>query len=143
MGESVTSDPAGVHEQLSITVSDHIADTVVCELVGEIDLATAPALHEKLKAATQATPRHLVIDLSGVGYLGSAGLQLLVNLHADQHTADRHLALVTGPHHAVLTPLQATGLDRVLDLHAALPAAIQACTDPQRVRTRGRGHDPF
>jgi len=129
MGESVTSDRTGVHEQLNITISDNASDTVLCELVGEVDLATAPSLHEKLKAATQAAPHHLVIDLSGVGYLGSAGLKILVDLRADQHTDGRHLAVVTGHNRMVIRPLHATGLDEVLDLHAELTTAMQACID--------------
>ena len=117
----------GLPPPLTITVSDIAQDTILCGLAGEIDLATAPRLQEKLTEAIDLAPSHLVIDLSDIAFLGSAGLNLLFEIHEAQQAAGYHLALVVGPNHAVARPFQVTALDRVLDLHAELATAVQAC----------------
>ncbi|MGH4024532.1 MAG: STAS domain-containing protein [Pseudonocardiaceae bacterium] len=52
--------------------------TVVCTVIGEIDMFTTPALDEALRAVTHIGPGHLIVDLSGVTFLGSHGLRALV-----------------------------------------------------------------
>jgi anti-anti-sigma factor len=47
---------------------------------GEIDAATVGAFYEAVAAVADGAPRRLVIDLSGVGFLDSAGLQAFVRL---------------------------------------------------------------
>jgi anti-anti-sigma factor len=42
---------------------------------GEIDVTTAAVLSENLGGVAASSPRRLVIDLAGVGFLDSAGLQ--------------------------------------------------------------------
>ena len=57
--------------------SSQIADAVIVEAIGEIDMATAP----QLAAALDPTPddvRRMVVDLSGVTFLDSSGLNALV-----------------------------------------------------------------
>ncbi len=49
----------------------------VVSLAGEIDVATAPRLREHL-AATRASAAKIIVDLTDVGFLDSAGLGVLV-----------------------------------------------------------------
>lgn len=114
-------------QPLTITVSDVAPDTILCVLLGELDLATAPGLQEKLVEATGLTSRHLVIDLSDIQYLGSAGLNLLTEIHDAQQTAGYHVAIVVGSNHVAARPLNVTALDRVLDVHTELATAVKAC----------------
>ena len=58
-------------------------DSVIVEVRGEIDLATAPELMRVVEAGLDAGPvevRRVVIDLSDVGFLDSSGLNALVRL---------------------------------------------------------------
>jgi anti-anti-sigma factor len=59
------------------TIERRIDGIVVVELKGKIDTATAAAT-ERLIYEQSAGARQLVVDLSAVGYLNSAGLRVLV-----------------------------------------------------------------
>ena len=47
---------------------------------GEVDVTTAAVLSGHLDGVTARSPRRLVIDLAGVGFLDSAGLQAFVRV---------------------------------------------------------------
>ena len=57
-------------------VSDPLSATVVLD--GEIDIATAPAIRRFLMAAISGGDVHLTVDMSGVTFLGAAGIGVLV-----------------------------------------------------------------
>ncbi|QJY47771.1 STAS domain-containing protein [Pseudonocardia broussonetiae] len=93
---------------------------LVC-VTGEVDMSTAPVLRDACTrdARGRAPVRHLVVDLSRVTFLASAGLHVLIECHA-------HFAAiaVVGNHPAVAVPLRITGLDGVLPVHACLDSAL-------------------
>jgi anti-sigma B factor antagonist len=120
-----TSQPA--NSPLAITVSDIAPETILFVLGGEIDLATQPQLQQALTTAIGNAPSHLVLDLTNVTFLGSAGLHLFTELHTTQHVAAYHVALVVGHNRVALRALQITGLDQILDLHTDLATAVHAC----------------
>jgi anti-anti-sigma factor len=57
-------------------VTDPPSATVV--LNGEIDIATAPAIRRFLMAAISGGDVHLAVDMSGVTFIGAAGIAVLV-----------------------------------------------------------------
>ena len=57
-------------------VSDLRSATVVLD--GEIDIATAPAIRRVLMAAISGGDAHLAVDMSGVTFIGAAGIGVLV-----------------------------------------------------------------
>jgi anti-sigma B factor antagonist len=92
-----------------------IADTVVARVTGEVDMRNAPELRSQLETAcAKARPlQTVVVDLTGVSFLGSAGLSVLLDIHERCHLRRTPLAVVaTTP--GVLRPIEMTGLDRVL-----------------------------
>lgn len=119
---------------ISVTASKPMPDVVLCVVLGEIDMNTESLLRTTLPPTSELSPHHLVIDLSDVQYLGSAGLSILSDLHAAQHAAARHLALVVGTNRMVTLPLWASGLDRLFDLHVELDTALAACRKTDSVR---------
>jgi anti-sigma B factor antagonist len=83
--------------------------TVTLVLVGDVDTYTAPLLRGSIADQLEGQPRELVLDLSAVDFLGSAGLAAL--LETRQLTGDRNITLrliATG--RAVMRPLEVTGL---------------------------------
>ena len=64
----------------------NVEGVTVLEIRGRVDSLTAPALGEKLMGAIAAPNTRLIADMSGVDYLSSAGLRvlLLAARHADQ-----------------------------------------------------------
>jgi anti-sigma B factor antagonist len=70
-------DPSGTEFGLSYSHS-RLGDTAVLDLRGEIDLATGDDLATQLNRALAPSPAVLVVDLTAVDFLGSAGLSALI-----------------------------------------------------------------
>jgi anti-sigma B factor antagonist len=96
----------------------------VVEAAGSIDMLTAPVLAEHLSAAlAEGIPVIVVVDLRQVGFLGAAGLSVLVA--ADQRARAQQITLrVVASTHAVRRALSVTGLDQTLMVYAALEPAL-------------------
>lgn len=114
----------GPSDLLTVDV-DTRGSAVVVLVRGELDLATVPVLRERLDTIDEAsaTPSPLVVDLSGVTFIGSAGLALLVDLHNKCKERDIPLAIVaTGS--VVPRAIQVTALDQVFAVHTTVDEAI-------------------
>ncbi len=95
-------------------VSDPPSATVVLD--GEIDIATAPAIRRFLMAAISGGDVHLAVDMSGVTFIGAAGIGVLV--------AAANRAREAGGDLSLLAPSQQVRwLLDILHLGAILPAA--------------------
>lgn len=112
------SDPAPAVEAssddapFSVNTSVAAAGIITVSVRGEIDLLTAPPVGTALVAAQQHAPA-VLLDLREVGFLGSAGLSVLVD--AARRAGDRQgrfAVLVTA--HAVARAIEVTGLDSAL-----------------------------
>jgi anti-sigma B factor antagonist len=114
--EPLIPSPAGGAE---LAISTEIrGGWLLLSLVGEIDSLTV----DTLRGATRTLPpaQRLVVDLSQVGFLGSAGMSALVDLREARPGA----RFVVGENRRVLRPLQITGLDSVLPLYRETEAAL-------------------
>ena len=99
-------------------VSDPPSATVVLD--GEIDIATAPAIRRLLMAAISGGNAHLAVDMSGVTFIGAAGIGVLV--------AAANRAREAGGGLSLLAPSrQVRRLLDTLHLDAILPAAQRNC----------------
>lgn len=93
-----------------ITLSTSSEDGVVTvTVVGEVDTFTAPVLRSTLDSQLEQSPQELVIDLSGVQFLGSAGLAVLVETQKSARSREVALRLIATTR-AVTRPLEVTGL---------------------------------
>ncbi|MDX6416003.1 MAG: anti-sigma factor antagonist [Trebonia sp.] len=54
--------------------------TATMTVCGDLDAVTADAFCQRLAEVASGSPRRLVIDLAGVGFLDSAGLRAFVQL---------------------------------------------------------------
>lgn len=82
---------------------------------GDIDTATAPGLRDRLSdVLARPDTVEVVVDLSEVTFLDSAGLSTLAGAHLAAKRSSRTLLLRCGQARAVLRPLQITGLWDVL-----------------------------
>ncbi len=82
-------------------------------LGGEIDLYTAPRLHGELVTVLSTdTPVQIVVDMSGVEFCDSTGMNVLLAAHrrAREQGGDLELA---APRPAIRKILQVTGLESV------------------------------
>jgi len=114
----------GSSDLLTVDI-DARGSAVVVSVAGELDLATVPVLRERLESVPDvaAVPSPLVVDLSGLSFIGSAGLALLVDLNNQCVERGVLLALVaTGT--VVPRAIQVTALDQVFSVHASVEEAL-------------------
>jgi anti-anti-sigma factor len=123
---SATTPERGRRAGATLTVEE-IDGAAVLRVGGELDLLTVPDLQARVYEAIAATSGAVVADLTEVQFLSSSGLTLLLGLQSDLAARDRPLRLVVGGSKAVSRPLLITGLDRLLELHPDLDAALDAC----------------
>jgi anti-sigma B factor antagonist len=111
-----------VAEDLTVRSEVH-GDAVVLRLVGDIDLMTAPIVNQSIKIALQQSPPVLIVDLSGVEFMASAGLAELATGHrlAGPGTAFQ----VVAPNRATSRPLEMVGLTTVFDVFPTLDDALE------------------
>ena len=98
---------------------------VVLTVAGEVDMLTAPKLTEAIQAALAAQPEALVIDLSKVEFLASAGMTALVTAQAEVVPPTRFAVVADGP--ATSRPIKLMGIDSVLPLYSTLDSALSDC----------------
>jgi anti-anti-sigma factor len=90
------SDSAGPGEPstcgalLRVDVREHARPRVA--VFGEIDIATVGLLRDALRTAAAASDV-VTVDLSGVTFIGSTGLTLLLQMHAQAERDGRRIAL--------------------------------------------------
>ena len=94
---------------ITLSTSTGEDGVVTVTVVGEVDTFTAPVLRSTLDSQLEQQPRELVIDLSGVQFLGSAGLAVLVETQKSSRSRDVGLRLIASTR-AVTRPLEVTGL---------------------------------
>ncbi len=94
----------------------------VVRVSGEIDLVTAPALEHAIDAVVAESPTALVVDLSGVEFLGSVGLKILAATYEKLGTATQFGVVARGP--ATRRPIHLTGLDKTFPLYPTLDDAL-------------------
>jgi anti-anti-sigma factor len=109
----------------SVSYDDGIA---VLAIGGDVDLATIPAFQAAIADALSRRPTALIVDLSAVDFLASAGLQALVATHENVSGAAAFAVVADGP--ATSRPIELTGLDQILSLHSSLSEAKAAVTGP-------------
>ena len=107
--------------ELNVSSRFHDDHTTVT-ISGEIDLYTAPRLHSELGAVlADGMPTRVVIDMSGVEFCDSTGMNVL--LSAMKRLRERGGSLeLAAPRSPVRRILQVTGLDTVFSVHDAVPA---------------------
>ncbi|MDQ3825174.1 MAG: STAS domain-containing protein, partial [Actinomycetota bacterium] len=86
------------------------ADVVVIVAVGEIDSVTAPKLSATLHRELEHAPPAIVLDLTGVSFLGVAGLHVLDCALARAETLSVPLNVVHHDHSAVQSALRAAAM---------------------------------
>jgi anti-anti-sigma factor len=112
------------HSHRGLLVSEQGCDVAaVLSVAGAIDMVTAPQLQVHVDTVLSRRPTALVIDLSLVEFLGSAGIGVLVQVR--NNAVDMPFAVVAhGP--ATSRPLQLLGIDRVFPIYPCVADAINS-----------------
>jgi anti-sigma B factor antagonist len=88
---------------------------------GEIDMATVDPLRDALARASRSAEQDILVDLTAVRFIGSAGISAL--LQAQRALAGRRRLALICPAGPVRRVLDLAGLDQVLAIFADRNAA--------------------
>lgn len=86
------------------------------ELTGELDAATAPRLADLLARAQGAGIDAVVLEVSGLEFIDTAGLAVVVAAHRRARTGDAAAPAFASPSRVVRRAVEMTRLDRLLIL---------------------------
>jgi len=124
---SVLPDPSSAGTQarppttrlLAVIVHPDPPDAVVFSVRGDVDILSSPFLQRVLLSQLDAATSLVTVDLTGVSFLGAAGLTVLLNVTRAMVAAESRLRLIARTH-AVLLPLTVSGLAGEFDIYPAL-----------------------
>ncbi|OKH65881.1 anti-sigma factor antagonist [Mycobacterium sp. SWH-M1] len=103
--------------------------TVILHVEGDLDVLTAPTLGTHLDVALSGALTLLIVDITGVGFLSSAGISMLVETHRLTERAGISLRVVAEGS-ATARPLRMMNIDEIIDLYTTLPDALSG-TKPE------------
>ena len=112
-----------VTETLFEIRSSRLADALVVEVVGEVDMATAPKLGQAINSVLSGTSR-VVVDLSSVTFLDSTALNALVQCQRELAEREIVFAVVSPKDRVVRSVFKITHLTESLRVADSLDAAL-------------------
>ncbi len=89
---------------------------------GEVDLSNAAGLRQHLIQQVQEANYNIAVDLSGVEFMDSSGLAVLISGLRRTKEHDGSLVLIS-PTASVKRVLAITGLDKVFDIYDSVEKA--------------------
>jgi anti-anti-sigma factor len=98
-------------------------DTVVVSAKGIVDMAAAPDLAGQIHAILRRRPSVLVVDLTDVDFLATAGMSVL--MEADRKCEELAISfrvVARGP--VTVKPMELLGIDDLLAIYPTVPAAL-------------------
>lgn len=116
-------DSSQLDGELPLRVTHPAPDSVVLHVEGEVDTLTAPTLDTAVAKQLNTAPTNLVLDFTGVSFLGSSGLAVLIRAANTAAERDIRLTLVTESR-AVLRPLHVTRTAEHFTIHSSVETAL-------------------
>jgi len=117
-------------EKLQIGISREDGDKAVAvmRLKGSLDASTQGELEAKAKDAIDSGAEYLLLDMSAVEYLGSAGMRAIhaiTNLLSPDDPSMRSTRLkILNPSPAAAKVFKTLGFDSFIDVHGSIDDAI-------------------
>lgn len=103
----------------------HAGGAIVAHLVGEVDMSNAEDLGAAVIGATPNDAHGVVLDLSRVDYLDSAGIYVIHGMRASLQARGQTLMLVIPGDSPVHDALRLSGADRPGEIVEDVAAALQ------------------
>jgi anti-anti-sigma factor len=111
---------------------EHRYGIAVLAVGGEIDMLTAPQFEKAVDDVLADDPQTLIIDLTEVTLLASAGLRLLATAKKRFGESSGFAVVAGAP--ATTRPIELTDLNEVFDLYLSLDDALAAMRSKHRLR---------
>ncbi|WP_158566757.1 STAS domain-containing protein [Actinomadura craniellae] len=100
----------------------------VVALAGELDMTGVSTAERTIRSARSDHSPHLVLDLTGLTFMDSTGLRVLLQAQR-QTTAQQGTLALAAPAPAVRRVIEVTGLDRHFTIYDTLDEALSASID--------------
>jgi anti-anti-sigma factor len=104
----------------------HLERIVIARVTGEIDMSNSTDLRTAVTEATQNEALGVVLDLSDVSYIDSAGIHLLYRLGEDLRDRGQTLRVVIPSGSPAGDALRLAGIKRHVDVVEELDEGVQA-----------------
>lgn len=101
-----------------------IGRTVVICISGVLDMLTSPQLEASIASSMRNNPSAIIVDLTDVDFLASAGMGVLVAARDQAASTVRFGVVANGP--ATSRPLKLVGLADLIGLYETLDEALVA-----------------
>lgn len=105
--------------------STKVGQVVVISPAGRLDAETAPELQDQVVAQVDAGETAVLLDLSALDYVSSAGLRAILVAAKKLQEAKGKLALC-GLSEQIAKVFEVSGFDTILDVHPDQSAALAA-----------------
>lgn len=115
---------ARLTEQITVQVTTAAGLTIVAAC-GEIDIASAPVLRAAIDTVVKNGSRQLIVDLGGVTFMDSTGLNLLIGVVRELGTGS--LGVVASQPN-VRRVFAVSGIDTVMPVFDSVDAAVEAAS---------------
>ncbi len=103
-----------------------VPNALIAHVTGEVDMSNAEEVAATVIRATPNEAQGVVLDLSGVEYLDSAGIYVIYGMRASLMARGQLLILVIPPTSAVHDALRLAGADRPGEVADGVEDALRA-----------------
>lgn len=100
--------------------------TVVAALMGEVDMSNAASVRLQIAGSVTPDDDALVVDLSDLSFIDSAGLHTLIELGTVLDERRQHLLLCLPPGSTIRRAIEIIGLPRAISIHSDRGEAMEA-----------------
>jgi anti-anti-sigma factor len=101
-------------------------EVVVARVSGELDIAGAPGMGDRIHEAVPTSARALVVDFTGLDFIDSSGIAMLFGLARKLGSRRQELRVVARPAGPVSRVLQLVEFDQAAPVHETLDEALEA-----------------
>ena len=99
-------------------------EMVVARLTGELDIAGAPGMGDRIHDAVPTSARGLVVDLAGLDFIDSSGIAMLFGLARKLGSRRQELRVVSRSGGPVSRVLQLVEFDQAAPVYETLDVAL-------------------
>ncbi|MFE6308507.1 STAS domain-containing protein [Nocardiopsis changdeensis] len=99
--------------------------SVIVAVEGELDIATTNDLQEHVRSAIEDHGPWLILDMSGLDFMDSSGLNVIINAYRTVRERDGALALAA-LNERVTKVVRLVGLHRQVPVHQTVATAVAA-----------------
>jgi anti-sigma B factor antagonist len=100
--------------------------TVVAVLTGEVDMSNAASIRQQIARSVTPDDDALLVDLSELSFIDSAGLHTLIELRTVLHERRQQLLLCVSHGSTIERAMEIVGLPRAVSVHSDRGEAMEA-----------------